>query len=166
MSGFPTATGLLVTLVCGCVTALPALGELYKWTDAEGVVHYSDQPPPPNVKKPVTVKPRNPAPPTAAPAAAAAAAPAAGPKTPAEQEAEFNRRRVEAAEKDAAEKKVAKEAEEKKKNCEQAKAQLARMQTGARITRYNDSGEIEYLNDAEIAQEAVRARQVADSWCN
>ena len=163
MRGFPTIIGLLATLVCGCLTPLPVLGELYKWTDAQGVVHYSDQPPPPNVKKPVTVKPRSPTAPTAAPAADA---PAAGPKTTVEQDAEFNRRRVEAAEKDAEEKKVAKEAAEKKKNCELAKAEVARMQTGARITRYGANGEIEYLNDAEIAQEAVRARQVADSWCN
>lgn len=164
MPGFPMSTGLLTTLVCGCLTALPALGELYKWTDAQGIVHYSDQPPPPNVKQPVTVKPRTPAAPTAAPEADGA--PAAGPKTHVEQDADFNRRRVEAAEKEAAEKKVAKEAEEKRKNCELAKAQLARVQSGTRITRYNENGETEYLNDAEIAQEAVRAKQAADSWCN
>ena len=105
MPGFPMSTGLLTTLVCGCLTALPALGELYKWTDAQGVVHYSDQPPPPNVKQPVTVKPRTPPAPTAAPEADGA--PAAGPKTHVEQDADFNRRRVEAAEKEAAEKKVA-----------------------------------------------------------
>jgi uncharacterized protein DUF4124 len=164
MPGFRMITGLLTTLVCGCLTALPALGELYKWTDAQGIVHYSDQPPPPNVKQTVTVKPRTPAAPTAAPEAEGA--PAAVPKTHVEQDAEFNRRRVEAAEKQAAEKKVAKEAEEKRKNCELAKAQLARVQSGTRITRYNENGETEYLNDAEIAQEAVRAKQVADSWCN
>jgi hypothetical protein len=163
MPGFPMITGLLTTLVCGCLLAMPALCELYKWTDAQGKVHYSDQPPPPNVKQPVTVKPRNPAAPTAAPDAAGA--PAAEPKTHVEQDAEFNRRRVEAAEREAANQKAAKEAAEKKKNCEQAKAQLARMQSGARITRYNEQGETEYLGDAEIAQEVARAKQVADSWC-
>ena len=163
MPGFPVNTGLLATLVCGCLLTMPALSELYKWTDAQGNVHYSDQPPPPNVKQPVTVKPRRPAAPTAAPEAAGA--PAAAPKTQAEQDAEFNRRRVEAAEKEAAEKKAAKEAEEKKKNCEQAKAQLAHVQSGARISRYNDKGETEYLGEAEIAQEVARAKQVVDSWC-
>jgi hypothetical protein len=155
--------GVLTTLACGCLLATPALGELYKWTDAEGKVHYSDQPPPPNIKQPVTVKPRVPAAPTAAPATESP--PAVAPKTYVEQDAEFNRRRVEAAEREAAEKKAAKEAAEKKKNCEQAKAQLARMQSGARITRYNEKGETVYLGDAEIAQETVRAKQVADSWC-
>lgn len=163
MPKFPMITGLLTALACGCLLAMPALGDVYKWTDAEGKVHYSDQPPPPNVKQPVTVKPRSPAAPTAAPEAAGT--PAAAPKSFEEQDAEFNRRRVEAAEREAAEKKAAKEAAEKKKNCEQAKAQLARMQSGARITRYNEKGETVYLGDAEIAQETARAKQAADSWC-
>ena len=32
-------------------SALPAQAETYKWVDAEGRVHYSDQPPPPSAKK-------------------------------------------------------------------------------------------------------------------
>jgi uncharacterized protein DUF4124 len=163
MPRFPMTAGLLTTFACGCLLAIPTLGELYKWTDAQGNVHYSDQPPPPDVKQPLTVKPRSPAAPTAAPGAAGT--PAAAPKSVAEQNAEFNRRRVEAAEREAAEKKAAQEAAEKKKNCDQAKAQLARIQKGGRITRYNENGETVYLNDAEIEQENVRAQQVADSWC-
>jgi glutaredoxin len=31
--------------------ALPAAAELYRWTDQQGRVHYSDLPPPPSVKK-------------------------------------------------------------------------------------------------------------------
>ncbi len=162
MPRFHMTAGLLTTLVCGCLLAMPALGELYKWTDAEGKVHYSDQPPPPNIKQPVVVKPRSPGP-TAAPEAEGT--PAAGPKTLVEQDAEFNRRRVEAAEREAAEKKAAKEASEKQKNCERAKIQLAGIQSGGRITRYNDKGELVYLGDAEIAQETARAKQAADSWC-
>jgi hypothetical protein len=155
--------GLLTTLACGCLLVMPALGDLYKWTDAEGTVHYSDQPPPPNVKQPITVKPRSPATPTAAPAAEGT--PAAAPKTYVEQDAEFNRRRVEAAEREAAEKKAAMEAAEKMKNCEAAKTRLAGLQSGARVSRYNEKGEIVYVSDAEIAQETVRAKQAADSWC-
>jgi len=165
MPRFPMIAGLLTALACGCLLAMPALGELYKWTDAEGKVHYSDQPPPPNVKQPVTVKPRSPGPATPTAAPEAEGTPAAGPKTYVEQDAEFNRRRVEAAEREAAEKKAAKEAAEKKINCEQANAQLARVQSGARITRYNENGETVYLSDAEIAQETARAKQAADSWC-
>jgi hypothetical protein len=31
--------------------AFPAIAEVYRWTDAQGRVHYSDTPPPPSVKK-------------------------------------------------------------------------------------------------------------------
>lgn len=31
--------------------AAPAAAELYRWTDSQGRVHYSDQPPPPEIKK-------------------------------------------------------------------------------------------------------------------
>ena len=163
MSRLHAIVGPLTALVSGCLLAIPAVGDMYKWTDAEGKVHYSDQPPPPNVKQqPSKVKPRIPAA-TAAPEAAGA--PAAAPKTTAEQDAEFNRRRMEAAEREAAEKKAASEAAEKKKNCEQAKAQVAGMRSGTRISRYDDKGERTYLSDAEIAQEIARAQKAADSWC-
>ena len=154
---------LLTMLACGCLVAMPVLSETYKWTDAEGKVHYSDQPPPPNVKQSGTLKPRSPGAPTAAPEAEGT--PAAGPKNHVEQDAEFNRRRVEAAEREAAEKKAAMEAAEKMKNCEAAKTRLAGLQSGARVSRYNENGEIVYVSDAEIAQETVRAKQAADSWC-
>lgn len=163
MPRVPITSALLTALACICLLAMPALGELYKWTDAEGKVHYSDQPPPPNVKQPVTVKPRVPGATTAVPEPAGA--PAAAPKTHVEQEAEFNRRRVEAAEREAAAQKAAEAAEERKKTCAQAQTQLAALQSGGRITRLNDKGVLVYLSDAEIAQEIGRAKQVADSWC-
>jgi type IV secretory pathway VirB10-like protein len=156
-------TALPTMLACGCLLAIPALGETYKWTDAEGKVHYSDQPPPANVKQSGTVKSRSPAAPTAAPEAGGA--PAATPKTYPEQEAEFNRRRVEAAEKEAAEKKAAETAAEKKRNCALAKAELARVQSGGRIARVNEKGEPVYLKDSEIGEETVRAKRTADAWC-
>jgi len=162
MTRFSTSTGLRVAFACSLLLAMPAVGQVYKWTDAQGKVHYSDQPPP-EVKQPVTVKPRSPSAPTAAPDAPGT--PASTPKSYVEKNAEFNQRRVQAAEKEAMEKKAAKEAEEKKKNCELAKVQLARVQSGERITRYNEKGEIVYLSDSEVAQEAARTKQVADSWC-
>lgn len=148
---------------CLILAAAPAAAEIYKWTDADGKVHFSDQPPPPNVKAPVNVKPRRSAATPSAPAQDAA--PAAGaPKTYVEQEAEFRKRQVEAAEKAEAEKKAAELAAEKQRNCSRAKAQLASLQSG-RITRANAAGEREYLSDAEIAQEMARMQKVADESC-
>ena len=41
---FVTVAVLLVALAC--FTSSPALGEMYKWTDERGVVHFSDTAPP------------------------------------------------------------------------------------------------------------------------
>src|SRR5512147_1313366 len=100
---------LLALTACGAwLAAMPAVAETYKWTDAEGKVHYSDRPPPANAKGQVTLKPRKQ---SSAPAAAPATdkgsppatdkgAPPAKAKTYVEQEAEFKKRQVEAAERE------------------------------------------------------------------
>ncbi len=145
----------------------PTAAQTYKWKDADGKMHYSDQPPPAGAKDEVTVKRK----PGAVPPAAAAdpkdkgAAGAGKAPTYQEQEAAFRKRQVEAAEKEAAEKKKADELAEKKRNCEQARAQVATMQAGGRVTRVNAKGEKEYLSDSDIAQEVDRAKKAADTWC-
>ena len=153
---------LLLALISGTwLVAAPAAAQTYKWTDAGGKVHYSDQPPPANVKEQVTVKPRK----QPASAPTEKDAPAAKAKTYVEQEADFKKRQVEAAEREAAEKKKTDEAAEKKQNCEQARAQLRSLQAGGRVTRTNAQGEREYLNDAQISQEIERGKKSVDSWC-
>jgi len=141
---------------------LPASADLYKWTDENGKVHYSDQPPPDDAKQTQTLKESKSA---AAAPDAASAKPAAAAKTPAEQEMEFRKRRLEAAEAEAKAKKEAEATEEKKRNCERANAQVASLQRGGRITRPGPNGEQIYMSDEEIAKELVNARRVADSWC-
>ena len=159
---------LRLALAIGIGLALAPVGaETYKWKDADGKIHYSDQPPPANAKEETTVKSRKPsAPVQSAPATPTdkGAAPAK-PKTPAEQEAAFKKRQVEEAEREAAEKKKVAEAAEKQQNCDQARAQLQTLQAGGRVTRTNAQGEREYLNDAQIGQEIARAKKSADSWC-
>ncbi len=160
----------LLVLAAGVSLTMPAAAETYKWTDAEGKVHYSDQPPPSNVKNSTTVTPRKktsrsaPSQEGEAKTGDAKPAPAAA-KTTQELDAEFRQRQVEAAEKEAAQKKAAQEAENKKKNCDQARANVARLKAGGRLARTNDKGETEYLDDGQIAQELARANEVADSWC-
>lgn len=164
------ASGLIAAFAGSLFLTLPAAAQTYKWTDPDGKIHYSDQPPPSAVKDESVIKRSKNAPP---PAAAAAGAPAekgknAAPKaaTPQEQEAEFRKRQVANAEKEAAEKKKADEAAEKKTNCDAAKAQLANLQAGGRITRNNAKGEREFMSDQEVAQEIERGKKAAASWCN
>ena len=176
---------LLAVLAGTLAAVMPATAETYKWTDADGKVHYSDQPPPPSVKNSTTMSPKkrtSRSAPAAAPEAqsspdaAAGASPkpaagdsdtpkATGPKTPQELDAEFKQRQVKAAEEEAARRKADQELAEKNRNCQQARQNVARLEAGGRMTRYNDKGELEYLGDEDIAAELARARQIADSWC-
>jgi type IV secretory pathway VirB10-like protein len=155
----------LATLVL-LLAALPASAVLYKWVDKDGKVHYSDQPPPETARESGVV---NAPPPSARPPAPSgdteSPAPRAAPKSAAEQEMEFRKRRLEAAEADAKRQQEAQAAEEKQRNCTLAKNRLAALETGGRITKYGPNGETVYLSDAEIARELGDARKVADSWC-
>ncbi|HEX9449856.1 MAG TPA: DUF4124 domain-containing protein [Burkholderiales bacterium] len=162
-------TWLLLALVSSTwLVSMPAAAQTYKWTDADGKVHYSDQPPPANAKEQVTVKPRKPsaATPTTTDKDAPAAKAKGKAKTYVEQEAEFKRRQVETAEREAAEKKKADEATEKKQNCDKARAQLRGLQAGGRVSQTNSQGEREYMSDAQIAQAIESAKKTVDSWCN
>ena len=162
------------------LAALPASAVMYKWVDQDGKVHYSDQPPPSGAKKSGVMNAPSPAKPAgdAAPANAATAAPPGAkpageaanatpkqPKTAAEQEMEFRKRRLEAAEAEAKRQQDAQAAEDKKRNCAQATSRLTALEAGGRITKYGPSGETLYLSDSEIARELGDARKVADSWC-
>ena len=159
-------TVLLLAIVAAAVSGAAIGAQTYKWTDAQGKVHYSDQPPPAEVKEPITVKtPRqsSAATPTATPTGKDAAPAKA--KTYVEQEADFKKRQVETAEREAAEKKKAAEAAEKKQTCMQARSQLKGMQSGGRITQTNAKGEREYMNDAQVGQEIERLKKLEASAC-
>jgi phage protein D len=155
-------TVLLLAIVSALSSA--AIGaQTYKWTDAQGKVHYSDQPPPADVKEPITVKTPHQSP--AAKPAGKDPAPAKA-KTYTEQEADFKKRQVETAEREAAEKKKADEAAEKKQTCTQVRAQLKGLQAGGRITQTNANGNREYLSDAQIGQEIERLKKAEAGVCN
>ncbi len=175
------------TLVLG-VLMLPVLataesGEVYKWRDSNGVVRYSDTPPPSNVKHEVYGKKgRN-------------VSPSQAPLAPVEGNATVSINRQKATtEKESAEKnkaqaplskeeeaaKRAKEAEDLKKkeaqkkveqeikaeNCKNSRSSLATYTNGGRITRTNEKGEREYLSDADIAKNRVEAQSQVDQYCN
>jgi len=107
--------------------------------------------------------------PAAPPAAAAGkdGAKAKGPLTPAEQEQEYRKRKAEA---EKASTKAAEEqrnAEAKKANCAQARQALVELESGQRISRINPAtGERYFLEEAQIASEAARARQAIQTSCN
>ncbi|MGQ3051551.1 MAG: DUF4124 domain-containing protein [Roseateles sp.] len=145
----------------------------WKWRDARGNVQYSDLPPPPGTPdKDILQRPQAPnrptivvAPPGQQGVAASAPKPAASGPTKAEQEAAARQKQEqdsEAAKRKEEERRIA---AQRRENCTRAQANLRDLQSGQRITRTNDKGERVFMDEAQLAVEVARARDVITSEC-
>jgi hypothetical protein len=150
----------LLTIVSMLTLATVAQAGVTRWVDAEGKVHYSDQPPPPTAKSQKTLDLKNsPALPIAAPDSKG------GEKSLAEKELESRKRRVQAEETAAKHAKDQEDAKNRKANCEQARHQVQALQEGQRISKFNEKGERVFLEDNDRARAIEEAKKSADSWC-
>ena len=139
---------LAVTVAAGAQAAL------YKWTDAQGRVVYSDQPPSGNVKS----EQLRGAPPPANPNAA---------KELAQRDAEFKKRQDDAAKADAKSTKDRATSAEHAENCAQMRAELKQLtESQLAIYRYNANGEREVMDDDARAKERVKVNAwIRDNKC-
>lgn len=129
-----------------------AYGELNKWVDAEGKIHYSDEAPPPDVKAQTLT----------APSAASGALPQ---KSVAEREAEWNKAQKD---KEKTAQKAAQQEESariKQKNCEGVKANLNALISNSPISTYNDKGEPVRMDDTARQQKIAETREQVDTYC-
>jgi len=154
--------------------ALPAEAQ-WKWKDKGGRVQYSDLPPPAGtpdadiLTRPAAPQQRRVATPAPASAASGASAVAGGnaPPAPRPADPELEARRKAAEAEKAAKGKAEDDriAAAKAENCTRAKGNLRDLDSGIRITRSNDKGEREYLDDKQRADEAKRARDIVAADC-
>jgi len=151
--------GLMLTFAAG------ASAQLYRWVDSDGKVRYSDTPP--TGVKATTLKPLpdSSAPPPAVGDAAAKDA-NKGPLTPAEREADFRKRQVEAQKARSKEEQASRDSDAKQDNCARARETLATLESGQRIVRTQPNGERYYVDDDQRAAETQKARQSVNGWCN
>jgi hypothetical protein len=165
---------IVVALVAmlGATLALPAAAQ-WKWRDPHGQIQYSDTPPPPSVadkdilQRPGSANAVAQRAAVLAPVASGAAsgAPALAPKV-VDAELEAKRKK---SEQDAADKKKADDARlsaTRAENCTRARAQMRTLDSGVRMSRTNEKGEREFLDDNARAQETQRARDAIASECN
>ncbi len=125
------------------IAATAAAGDVYKWTDQDGVVHYADSEPPAPVKSErVHVATGAKTPTAAANDADEAATPPAG-GTP-----------VNAANAPGAD-----------KRCEQARANLEVLQSGSAVGIDDGSGKPAPLDEAARAQRIAREQQMIRMYC-
>lgn len=147
---------LAVSLVCAASTAL-AQG-IYSWKDASGQTHYSDNPPADATIRALRKTPlstRSDPPPSVRKA----------PHSYAENELAFRKRQAEAGE---AEEKAAKNkllAEQKQKECRNARAHLGGLESGQRVVRFTEDGERVFMEDDERAAEISRTQAYLESYC-
>jgi hypothetical protein len=131
------------------LAAAPAFAALYKWTDANGRVIYSDQPPPGNVK----VETINAPPPPSNPNAM---------KDLAAKDAELRKAKQARADEEAKANKARVESNQLRENCERARGQMYTLGNSDQIVIYstNAKGERVAMDDAA----RVRERQRLDAW--
>jgi len=150
---------------------------IWKWRDRDGHLQVSDRAPPvdvpdkdilqrPGAARGVTVS-------ASAPldAGTDALIPAPGASAPStDRELEARKRKLLA---DQAAQKQAKESADKERtasvkaeNCRRARNQLKTLESGVRISRPNEQGEREVLDDQGREQETQRARDLVNSNCN
>jgi hypothetical protein len=134
--------------------AATSAATLYKWTDAQGRIVYSDQPPQANVK---TEQLRG-APPPANPNAA---------KELAQREADFRKRQADADKAAAKAGKDSANSADHAESCAQARGQLKQLaESQLAIYRYNEKGEREIMDeDARGRERAKLNAWVRDNKC-
>lgn len=174
---------LIQTLIfsAACILSLSASAQ-WQWVDKDGLRVFSDRPPPSDIpEKNILKRPRQYGKTMGgAPAAAALPvpdAPGAAPQAQAgspnpagadkelmdkKKQAEKQAADAEAAKRKAEEERVAKTQAE---NCARARQALAGISSGQRLTRTNEKGEREFLDDAARAEEARRTQAIIDQEC-
>jgi hypothetical protein len=159
-----------------------ANAEVYKWTDKDGVVRYTDIPPPSNVKKYTTIGNKKVKEVVAEPVAAESkvevkegvANDASKPKLNESQQArkdmkndslEAKKRQQADIDKQNKEKKEA-DAKQKQVNCTTARSNYETYSQGGRIYQMNEKGEREYVDDKGLADKAAQAQRDMQQYCN
>jgi len=159
-----------------------ANAEVYKWTDKDGVVRYTDLPPPSDVKKytiignkktkEVTKEVAKEA--VAEPKDAGAAAGSAKAKLTESQQARkdvandtaLEKRRQQADIEKQNKERVEAEAKQKQANCTAARSNYQTYSQGGRVYEMNEKGEREFVNDQGLAEKAAQAQRDIQQYCN
>lgn len=150
---------IVALLLC---TSPAAFGQgIYSWKDAQGQTHYSDLPPPDAKVRTLRQAPLTGSKP------ATSTDDSAAPATPsyAEQELAFRKRRAEAAEAEEKARKEKSNDEARQRDCADARAQLTALESGQRMTRFNENGERVFMDDDERSAAIERSRAAVERSC-
>jgi hypothetical protein len=140
-------------LILGLAFSPLVHADLYKWTDAQGKVHYTDQPPTVNTQ---TIK--NPSPGQAEATSQATQALDA-------QDQAYQKRKKELDEARAKADKEAEQARVKRENCAKARSNLSALQAPSGVYTTNAAGQRTYMNDASRASALAASQKAVSDYC-
>ena len=131
-------------------------GEIYKWTDENGNVHYEDRPSgaPSEERVLLTSRPTNPA------------AVEAQRASVTERRDSLAETRAAAAEMEQAEEQQRAEAREREERCATYRQRLERFVQSRRLYREDENGERVYLNDEEMREARQKVQQQVEEYCS
>jgi hypothetical protein len=130
---------------------------LNKWVDENGKMHYSDSPPANTKVESV----RN-----VAGKGQESTAADPSPKNYVQREAELKKARLEKREATEKAKQENTQNEERKQNCALARENIRALESGVRLTTYDENGERRFMDDAEHAQRLNNAREAVRNNCD
>ena len=153
-----SASGLLVLCLAGALSAaaMAQQASVFRWVDAQGVVHYSDQPNADGSAEELPIRYRK----------TDRAAVQARLKAKSELEAAGAVREGQQAEMDAnAEADRQKVLAERQTNCKTAKERVAKYTNAFRLYKPGPNGERVYLTNEELDVERADANRAVEQWC-
>jgi hypothetical protein len=147
---------LFVLMVSGCAVMATAQQFIYKWTDEQGMVKYSELPPPAGVKYDMVHKPTD-----------TAAVPGAAPRDLTKDQEELARQEAEQKQKEQQKaEETQKQAEDvRAKNCEIAKKNVQVLQGDTQVVKTDAQGNKVALDAGQRAAELQKAQKDADYFC-
>lgn len=151
-------------LICLMLVSTNAFSALNKWVDADGRVHYSDIPPPPDKNTKMLSTTPGITGSKSAGESTASSAPAA-PKTIAEREIEL--KKAQQAKKEVADKSAKKQAvaEANKAYCASLQKNLRALQEGIRMVELDADGNQFFIDDEQRQQRIAKIQQDISSNC-
>lgn len=136
-------------LACGG----PAHAEVYKWTDAQGKVHYTDRPAQADTPRLKGVS------------TGQAATTQQATQSLNARDQEYQKRRKEAEDARAKAEKEAEQARLQRENCEKARNNLSALQNTPRVFSTNAAGQRVYLDEAGRASALANSQKAVSEFC-
>ncbi len=148
-------TCILFTTASLVFSAAAVAGEIYKWTDENGNVHYEDRPTGEDVERVAVVSSNTDN------SAVRASIDARRARQAAREDA--NAKRDEEA---ARAEEVAKIAAEREQKCQESRQRMESYLQARRLYRESDNGEREYLDDTQVMEARSKAQEDIQAYCN